>query len=238
MVHSRSHKSHFKLKVRHIIERLIRKFGFDAVEELIPEADRKLIANIKKRKQRSKRKKTTEKSFEDVLNGSDSEEEGEEDVSSMAPEFSSLSSKVKKNAELMIDDRDGDIVDLLSNAAISKLSLKNQKKSQQKKKRIEDEFKSKDGKLVFEESEEEDGPVQEDFFKQAMQGGDEPFERLPNGKIKFLKRKRGDEVEVADSEDEKEDLKAKKAKRKEEEQLGRMLGKQFKAKVEIFLIKP
>lgn len=58
MNQSKSEKAHFKSKIRHILERLVRKFGYAEIEEYIPEADRKLINNIKKRKERSKKRKS------------------------------------------------------------------------------------------------------------------------------------------------------------------------------------
>ncbi|KAK0563468.1 pre-rRNA processing protein [Tilletia horrida] len=51
------HKQHFKSKLRHIMERLMRKFGNQRIEELADEENRKLIVNIRKRKERAKRKK-------------------------------------------------------------------------------------------------------------------------------------------------------------------------------------
>jgi ribosomal RNA-processing protein 12 len=54
---SHEHKTRFRAKVKHIIERLIRRFGYDTVERNCPEADKKLIANIRKTKERNKRKK-------------------------------------------------------------------------------------------------------------------------------------------------------------------------------------
>lgn len=55
---SHDHKNHFKAKVRHIFERLIRRFGWDEVYACAPEEDsRKVLVNIKKRKERAKRKK-------------------------------------------------------------------------------------------------------------------------------------------------------------------------------------
>ncbi|KAF9878963.1 hypothetical protein CkaCkLH20_03863 [Colletotrichum karsti] len=51
------HKGHFKSKVRHILERMVRKFGYELVNQNCPEDDRKLINNIRKTKERSKRKK-------------------------------------------------------------------------------------------------------------------------------------------------------------------------------------
>ncbi|CAO1622014.1 unnamed protein product [Sympodiomycopsis kandeliae] len=54
---SPEHRAHFKAKVRHIFERLIRRFGYDRIVELTDEENRKLVINIKKRKDRAKRKK-------------------------------------------------------------------------------------------------------------------------------------------------------------------------------------
>ena len=50
-------KHHFKSKVRHIIERLIRRFSMEAVEGFVPETEKKLLINIRKRKERSRRRK-------------------------------------------------------------------------------------------------------------------------------------------------------------------------------------
>ena len=54
---SHEHKNHFKLNIRHIFERLLRKFGYETIESLTREEDRKLLVNIRKRQQRSKRKR-------------------------------------------------------------------------------------------------------------------------------------------------------------------------------------
>lgn len=50
---------------------MIRKFGYDEIEALTPEKDRKLLVNIKKRQQRAKRKK--EEADENEQEGSDDE---------------------------------------------------------------------------------------------------------------------------------------------------------------------
>lgn len=55
---SHDHKNHFKPKVRHVFERMIRRFGWDAVYGCAGEEEaRKVLVNIKKRKERAKRKK-------------------------------------------------------------------------------------------------------------------------------------------------------------------------------------
>lgn len=56
-VWSHEHKAHFRAKVKHIFERMIKRFGVDAVERYTPEDDKKLIANIRKTAERAKRNK-------------------------------------------------------------------------------------------------------------------------------------------------------------------------------------
>lgn len=52
------HKNHFKTKVRHIFERMIRRFGFQEVYSCAKgEEASKVLVNIKKRKDRAKRKR-------------------------------------------------------------------------------------------------------------------------------------------------------------------------------------
>ncbi|KAL8863239.1 MAG: hypothetical protein Q9178_000614 [Gyalolechia marmorata] len=55
---SKEHKSRFRAKVKHIIERMIRRFGIQEVERWCPEDGKKLVQNIRKTKERKKRKKT------------------------------------------------------------------------------------------------------------------------------------------------------------------------------------
>ena len=57
LVWSNDSKNHFKLKVRHVFERLVRKFGDDAIATLVGDDDRKLLVSIRKSQQRQKRKK-------------------------------------------------------------------------------------------------------------------------------------------------------------------------------------
>lgn len=64
------HKNHFKPKVRHVFERMIRRFGWEEVYACAGEEEaRKVIVNIKKRKERAKRKRaaTTAEGEEDGL---------------------------------------------------------------------------------------------------------------------------------------------------------------------------
>jgi ribosomal RNA-processing protein 12 len=57
---SHDHKNHFKVKVRHIFERMLRRFSWEEVYACTgKEEASKVLINIKKRKERSKRKKAS-----------------------------------------------------------------------------------------------------------------------------------------------------------------------------------
>ena len=58
MVWNKEHKGRLRSKVKGIIDRLMRRFGAPLMEELVGEDDRKLVVNIRKQRERSKRKKT------------------------------------------------------------------------------------------------------------------------------------------------------------------------------------
>lgn len=71
-----AHRVVFKGKVRHIFERLLRRFGYERIESLCGEENRKLVVNIKKRKERAKRKKATG----GAQAGGEGDDEDDEDV--------------------------------------------------------------------------------------------------------------------------------------------------------------
>lgn len=65
---SHDHKNHFKAKVRHIFERMIRRFGWDDVYACAGEEEAaKVLVNIKKRKERAKRKRANKEDDEDEV---------------------------------------------------------------------------------------------------------------------------------------------------------------------------
>merc|ERR1712230_337565 len=98
VVWSHEHKAHFKAKVKHIFERMIRRFGVERIEACTPESDRKLIVNIRKTRDRRKKKKDAadddgeeaapgverrkgkfESEYDEAMYGSESEEGGDSD---------------------------------------------------------------------------------------------------------------------------------------------------------------
>jgi ribosomal RNA-processing protein 12 len=55
MVWSHESKGHFRIKVKNLMERMIRRFGYENVLKYTPEEDHKLLANIRKSKERKKK---------------------------------------------------------------------------------------------------------------------------------------------------------------------------------------
>lgn len=77
---SGEHAMHFKVRVRHLLERLVRRFGYDAVYPCVPEEHRRLVVNIRKRKERLRRKKDSAASR---AAGSDDEDDAHVDMDAL-----------------------------------------------------------------------------------------------------------------------------------------------------------
>lgn len=76
---SSEHKSHFRVPCRYLIERLVRKAGYDAVAKSFPQEQHKLLTNVRKRGERAERKKEAKaegkksSSFEALVNDEESD---------------------------------------------------------------------------------------------------------------------------------------------------------------------
>lgn len=119
------HKSHFKVKIRHLFERLIRRFGYEPVAALMPEEDKKMIVSIQKRRLRAKRKKTANATADDSDN--------EEDVSARAAAkkgaFQDAFEEVLYGSDSEIDDDSDD--ETLKTVKAAADALKQKKKKNQ-----------------------------------------------------------------------------------------------------------
>ncbi|KAJ8110469.1 hypothetical protein ONZ43_g5861 [Nemania bipapillata] len=137
MVWSHEHKGHFKAKVKHILERMIRRFGFEPVNKSCPEADKRLLTNIRKTKERSKRKREAAKTqgneddqtsskrqgrfeseYDEALYSSDDSDASEDsDV-----DMTNTSRKAKKGGEAYIMEDEDEPLDLLDRNALASIS--------------------------------------------------------------------------------------------------------------------
>ncbi|KAG1904253.1 armadillo-type protein [Suillus fuscotomentosus] len=226
---SHDHKNHFKAKVRHIFERMIRRFGWNDVYQAAGEDQAaKVLVNIKKRKERAKRKKAREDddeeegeatkgkvptgdAFEDVLYGSESElDDSDEDEQASRPIAGPKRKGVEQGVRLRVDDDEP--MDLLQGVA-SRLTNA-QANRRRKPGQDAGHFKTDTdtGKIVINEDEESDIEVSSrkaakdvagSAYRESMTSVD-GFTRGPNGRIKFnkdtKKRRRENEDEDGDVE--------------------------------------
>jgi ribosomal RNA-processing protein 12 len=189
------HKGQLQVKVKHILERMIRKYGYATVEKATPDTDRKLIVNIRKTRERNKRKKKggaaeEERSvspelskkkaeftneYEQAIYGSDDESGSGSDVSDDEVLGRSSKQKRKQGGETYIVEDDDEPLDLLDRKALGKISstrpLKAPSVPKGKKKAKMDE----DGKLIFNEEgnlEDEDMlDPEQDIADGTLEGG-------------------------------------------------------------------
>jgi hypothetical protein len=239
---SKDKKSHFKTKVRHIFERLIRKFSYEVVEGFVPEDSKKLIVNIRKRRERAKRKSNTEKKDEenknkektnenyektmydsesDLGSGDENSDNEDEDMDSYLPDQFKTYNKTKKNDGTWIKESE-DAIDFLDPRIVSRvIGTKESNIGGSKRKNKKEAFKRNDsGKMIINDSEDEDNqdgdmnePAEEDYYMQSVKSADR-FTRTPSGRVKFNKTqtKRG-RSEEDDFMDEDDDYEEKNTKR-------------------------
>lgn len=199
IVWSHEHKQHFKAKVKHIFERMIRRFGAEVVERHTPEADRKLITNIRKTRERRKKKRDAddededtaptekrqgkfESEYDEAVYGSGSDESGS-DISDdeVLGRAMKKGQKAKQSGNQYIVEDDEEPLDLLDRKALAHVSstkpTKNRAVGDGKKNKAKTDL---DGKLVFNEDSD---PEVLGFDDNGMIDGEEPGDGTLEGGI-------------------------------------------------------
>lgn len=181
------HKNHFNLKVRHIFERLIRKFGYENVEQYVPEDDKKLVQNIRKKQLRAKRRKGDQpdagegddnieqeemakpragmkSAYDEAVYGSESEmgdsSDDDDDHKPAAKGKQQQQKKGKKdrNGTAFLQEGGDMPMDLLDQDQLDKVTVKNPRKGGKQQKGPQVEFeKDASGRMVINEDGDEDG---------------------------------------------------------------------------------
>ncbi|QIW97163.1 hypothetical protein AMS68_002681 [Peltaster fructicola] len=191
---SHEHKQHFKAKVKHIFERMIRRFGAELIEKNTPEADRKLITNIRKTRERRKRKKLAEdeeeaepaskgkfeSGYDEAVYGSDSESQEGSDISDdeVLRKSAAKGQRAKTGRQYIVEDED-EPLDLLDKRALAHVSSTKPVRAKAIKENSKKAKRDLDGKLVFNES--DDDVMQ--FDDQGMINGNEPGDGTLEGGI-------------------------------------------------------
>ncbi|KAK7035453.1 pre-rRNA processing protein [Paramarasmius palmivorus] len=248
---SHDHKNHFKVKVRHIFERLLRRIPFEEVYSHAGEGDvAKVLVNIKKRKERAKRKKASKEeeeeedpaaktapatgdAFEDIIYGSESELEDSDDEA--APRKETRVNRKAKQHGIRLRMDDDEPMDLLQGVASRVTNAAGNKKRKPGQEASRFKTDEDTGKMIIDGEDSDDAGAgagsKEDVvgtaYREAITGVD-GFTRGPNGRIKFnkdtKKRRRENEELEDDAMDVVEDS-SKKQKTKNPK-----LGQDFKAK--------
>ncbi|KAF2005141.1 ribosomal RNA-processing protein 12 [Amniculicola lignicola CBS 123094] len=169
MVWSHEHKAAFKAKVKHIVERMVRKFGVENVERACPLEDRKLITNIRKTREQKKKKKNAdggeedeepqekrkgkfESEYDQAVYGSESEdsEEGDsEDEFVKRRQKETVGSKSAKGGNTYIVEDEDEPLDLLSKKALGNISSTKPIRQRQIPKKLTKARTDEDGKLIL-----------------------------------------------------------------------------------------
>ncbi|KAJ1965545.1 pre-rRNA processing protein [Dipsacomyces acuminosporus] len=290
---SHEYKNDMRLKCRHILDRLARRLGLDAVAKVTPEEHMKLIANMRKKEQRAKRtkesnagqkvddneteaglvvdstasgKKSFGNAYEDAIYGSeseleDSDNENGRDASARkgAKKTSAKSSRKSEASDVRTasasaagawikEDTDGPL-DFLDRSAFTHFASTNPTAA--KTRRAPSAPKMKDGKLLFEDPEDEEAAAAatkkasagtdagaeegagEDFYMESIKSKD-GFYRTAGNKIKFQKRRAGDDdgdVEMAsDNEDGNGVQKKPNPAKRGKDNAGMAYGREFRSK--------
>ncbi|KAK4964360.1 pre-rRNA processing protein [Elasticomyces elasticus] len=192
VVWSHEHKAHFRAKVKHILERMIRRFGAELVEKWCPESDRKLIANIRKTRERKKRKKegATEKDgdgedagqerrkgkfeseFDEAVYGSD-ESGAESDISDdeVLGRAAQKGRRAEKGGQTYIVEDEDEPLDLLDRKALANISSTRPLKARQVPTQRTKAKTDLDGKLVFNDADSNDEMMEFDGQGSVRDGG-------------------------------------------------------------------
>ncbi|XP_010170166.1 RRP12-like protein, partial [Antrostomus carolinensis] len=146
-------RRHFRMKLRNLFTKFIRKFGFELVKGLLPAEYHKVLVNIRKaearnRKQRALRQAAAGNSMEEIL--ADSEDEEEEEEERQRSRERRKQARQKGQAWLKEGEEDEPLNFLDPNVSQRVLGPK-------RSRGVSHDFQvSEDGRLIIHEEEEED----------------------------------------------------------------------------------
>lgn len=234
IVWSHEHKGHFKAKVKHILERMVRRFGYDNIHNNCPDADKKLIVNIRKTKERTKKKKDAAKAAHD---GDDSDDDDGQPKRQFENEYDQAlyssdsdasedsddeaaprqKKKAQKGGKTYIVEDDDEPLDLLDKKALANISSTKPVKLR-KPQRTKAKY-DLDGKLILGKDSDDEMEVDDPnpeasgvgAYVAALKGKD-VAKRGRGGKLKFSNRRTKDDDDDEDLEMDRGDAAAVKSK--------------------------
>jgi len=205
-------KRHFRIKTRYLLERLVRKFGWDYVSSFVPKNELKMhkrLKNMKKELARRARKmsedsgaddedfgvKHKHKTMEEIL--ADSSDEEEDTTEGVAVHKGKDKKKQKKGSQTWIHEEGEGIVDLLSPNAAQAVSATNPKtpKSAAENSKKKSDFKiNSEGKLIINDDDSDEDHQKKRRFTSGLDDSDSDEETFDNIVSNNKKRKIGSEA--------------------------------------------
>ena len=237
------HKHHFKGRIRHLVERLIRRFGVAAVESLVDEDNKRLVTNIRKRKERARRRRAgagteeapvpdsfrpaagsgTVDAFEETLYGSASDTDDDGDDESTAPR---RSGRRTEDDAYLVEDSEVPL-DLLGDSAVGAIQSGSARRrrphrepgEEAKMFAVDDE-----GRMRIDDEEAEEGDDDEDDEQGKAMEGKAYLERsqgvdgftFKRGSVKFNKNNKRTRAEERADDDDDEPMPAPAARPKKQ----------------------
>ncbi|KAI9797500.1 MAG: hypothetical protein M1835_000056 [Candelina submexicana] len=199
MVWSHEHKAQLKVRVKNIVERMIRRFGVEAVEKWCPEADKKLISNIRKARERRKRRKVAggddqaepnvgkkkgrfESEYDEAVYGSDDSDEGSEVSDTEVLGRDQAADRNKGPQTFIVEDED-EPLDLLDSRALANISTTKPLKARQPPAKKKKAKMNVDGKLLLGGDDNEHDAMMMDFGTNGDTSKGEPGDGSLEGGI-------------------------------------------------------
>lgn len=179
MVWHKENKGRLRQKVRGIIDRCLRRWGSDVIEGWVGGNDRKMVVNIRKRKERSRRNKKGEaddesdqedqdgrgskfdNEFDEAVYGSDDDDSeilGSDDDDAMSGvSFKNPKTKGSRLQFIRQDDDDDEPLDLLDPRSMASISSRKLGRLCDTRNRTTKARTNEDGKLIFSDNNENEG---------------------------------------------------------------------------------
>ncbi|XP_051935458.1 RRP12-like protein isoform X1 [Hippocampus zosterae] len=189
-------RRHFRVKLKNIFTKFIRKFGFEVVKNLLPLEHHKVLANIRKTEARNKRKKqaseqqedsdseeeapkATGDSIEDILAGSDSEPSEDEGKAGRKKK----GGKQQKGRAWLKEGEEDDPLNFLDPKVSQRVLATNPEKKKSAK--AEHGFKvTSDGRLIIKEEDDEDDQKDDGEMKDILEEAGVKIKKVQKRKLR------------------------------------------------------
>ncbi|XP_028916752.1 RRP12-like protein [Ornithorhynchus anatinus] len=172
-------RRHFRMKLRNLFTKFIRKFGFELVKGLLPEDYHRVLVNIRKAEARSKKQRALRQAaaeeeeeepvqlrgegIEEILADSEEEEEEEEEQARWGKEQKKM---MRQKSRTWLKEGSGDDPLNFLDPSVAQRVLATQPRVKRNRKQGHDFKMSADGRLIIREEEEEE-PEEEEGSKAA-----------------------------------------------------------------------